>query len=106
MKLDDIRNAAEAKYGSLEIEVGDKTVRLLNALRLPKTKRDEIAKLQDRLKEEGADQEAIMRDLIRVAADTKGGADILLRAVGDDLTVLAEVLNEYGKKTQAGEASA
>ncbi|MFY1620039.1 phage tail assembly protein [Micromonospora sp. WMMD736] len=106
MKLDDIREAAEAKYGHLPVEVGDRTVRLLNPLRLPKTKRDEIAKLQERLKEEGADQEAIMRDMIRVTADTKAGADVLLKAIGDDLTVLAEVLGEYGRKTRVGEASA
>ncbi|MFC3504451.1 phage tail assembly protein [Micromonospora krabiensis] len=106
MKLDDIRAAAEAKYGSLDIEVGDKTVRLLNALRLPKAKRDQIAALQDSLKAEGADQEEIMRELIRVAADTKAGGDLLVKAIGDDLTVMAEVLAEYGKRTQVGEASA
>ncbi|WP_326554675.1 phage tail assembly protein [Micromonospora sp. NBC_01813] len=106
MKLDDIRAAAEAKYGSLPIEVGDTTVVLLNALRLPKAKRDKISALQDDLKAEGADQEAIMRELIRLAANTKAGGELLIKGIGDDLTVLAETLAEYGKKTRVGEASA
>lgn len=106
MKLDDIREAAEAKYGSLDIEVGEKTVRLLNALRLSKKTRDQIAKVQEDLKADGADQEALMRELIRLMADTKANGDLLLKAVGDDLTLLAEIMAEYGKKTRVGEASA
>lgn len=106
MKLDDIRAAAEAKYGSLDIEVGDRTVRLLNPLRLPKTKRDAMIQLQDAMKDDGADQVEGMRDMIRLAAESAFAAELLLDAVGDDLTILAEVFSEYGKQTRVGEASA
>lgn len=106
MNLDDIRAAAEAKYGSLDIEVGDKTVRLLNPLRLSKDKRAAMVELQEGAKADGADQETVMADMIRLAAETKGGADALIKAVGGDLTVLAEIFAEYGKRTRVGEASA
>ena len=106
LTLDAIREAAEAKYGSLDIEVGDKTVRLLNPLRLAKPKRDELMKLQDGMKDEGVDQEKVMRDMIRLAADTKTNGDLLIKAVGDDLAVMAELLAEYAKRTRVGEASA
>lgn len=106
MKLDDIRAAAEAKYGSLNIEVGERTVRLLNPLRLPKTKRDAMLELQEGSKGDDVDQVEVMRDMIRLAAETGIGAEVLLEAVGDDLTVLAEIFSEYGKQTRVGEASA
>lgn len=106
MKLDDIRAAAEAKYGSFDIEVGERTVRLLNPLRLPKTKRDAMVRLQEEAKEDGTDQMAVMADMVRLAAENSVGAELLLEAVGDDLTVLAEIFAEYGKRTRVGEASA
>lgn len=107
MKLDDIRAAAEAKYGSLDIELSDgKTVRLLNPLRLPKEKRDAMVLLQENAKGDGVDQVEVMTEMIRLAAETKGGADLLLKAAGGDLTVLAEIVAEYGKQTRVGEASA
>lgn len=105
MKLDDIRAAAEAKYGDLPIEVGDKTVKLLNALRLPKAKRDELKKFQEKLEAEDADQAEVLRDVIRLVAESKAGADLLVKSVGDDLAVLAEIFAEYGNRTKLGEAS-
>jgi len=106
MNLDDIRAAAEAKYGDLPITMaGGKTVKLLNALRLPKVKRDALAKMQENLDAEGADQAEVLRDVIRTVADSKAGADALIKEVGDDLAVLAEIFSEYGKGTKLGEAS-
>lgn len=104
--LDDIRAAAEARYGSTDIELGDTTVRLLNPLRLPKQKRDDLSALQDKLSADGADQEALMSEAIRLVADADKAADQLLGAVGGDLAVLAEIFDRYGKGTQVGEASA
>ncbi|MGW6745420.1 phage tail assembly protein [Streptomyces sp. NPDC055025] len=104
--LDEIRAAAEARYGSTDIELGTGTVRLLNPLRLPKQKRDDLAGLQDKLSAEDADQEALMSQAIRLVADSGKAADKLLSAVGGDLAVLAEIFDRYGKGTQVGEASA
>jgi hypothetical protein len=105
--LDDIRDAAEAKYGATEIQLdANTTVRLLNPLRLPKVKRDELTSIQDRLEEDGVDQEQVLTDAIRLVAETKGQADKLLKAVNGDLAVLAQIFETYGKGTQVGEASA
>jgi hypothetical protein len=105
--LDDIRTAAEAKYGSTDIELGNgDVVRLLNPLRLPKEKRDLLQGLQARMDDENADQEAAMQEVIRLAADNTRKAEALLKAIGGDLAVLAEIVETYSKSTQVGEASA
>ncbi|QXE37120.1 hypothetical protein KQY30_25780 [Streptomyces sp. GMY02] len=104
--LDEIRAAAEARYGSTDIVLGASTVRLLNPLRLPKQKRDDLTDLQDKLSAEDADQEALMSEAIRLVADSGKAADKLLSAVSGDLAVLAEIFDRYGKGTQVGEASA
>ncbi|GGK13229.1 hypothetical protein GCM10010124_02260 [Pilimelia terevasa] len=107
--LDDIRAAAEAKYGSTDInEVDGMTVRLLNPLRLPKKSRTALVDIQKRMDDESvdADQEALLVEAIRLVAQTPKQATALLRAVGDDLAVLAQIFATYAEGTQAGEASA
>ncbi|NEA50457.1 phage tail assembly protein [Streptomyces sp. SID10815] len=104
--LDDIRAAAEARYGSTDIELADRTVRLLNPLRLSKAKRDDLSALQDHLGADGADQEALMSEAIRLVAESDSAADALLDVVNGDLALLAEIFDRYGKGTQVGEASA
>ncbi len=109
--LDDIRTAAEAKYGSTDIEVSEGRVcRLLNPLKLSKETRTKLGDLQkelDREAEEGEeqpDQEDILRDCIRLVAENETLANELLDALGDDLTMLATIFETYGKATQVGEA--
>ncbi|MCJ0870256.1 phage tail assembly protein [Streptomyces sp. NPDC051563] len=104
--LDDIRTAAEARYGSTDIDLGAETVRLLNPLRLPKERRDQLAKLQDRMSAEDADQELLLSEAIRLVAERPTSADALLEAVSGDLALLAEIFDAYGRSTQLGEASA
>ncbi|SNS50439.1 phage tail assembly protein [Actinacidiphila glaucinigra] len=104
--LDDIRAAAERKYGSTDIEFGGETVRLLNPLRLSKARRDELLAIQDQLGKDEADQAAVMAEAIRCVAESAGAAEKLLKEVGDDLAILAEIFGHYGSSTQAGEASA
>ncbi|MGW8630607.1 phage tail assembly protein [Streptomyces sp. NPDC055793] len=106
--LDNIRAAADAKYGSTDIEVDEKTtVHLLNPLRLPKEKRTKLVALQDAMDAEGdVDQEELFSEAIRLVADHPKKAEALLTAVGGDLAVLAQIFETYGKGTQAGEASA
>ncbi|MEU6959591.1 phage tail assembly protein [Streptomyces sp. NPDC045456] len=104
--LDDIRAAAEAKYGSTDIELVDDTIRLLNPLRLPKLSRQKLTQLQDLMGGEDADQEELLSEAIRLVAETRKAADKLLKAIGGDLALLAEIFDRYGKGTQVGEASA
>ncbi|WP_031513705.1 phage tail assembly protein [Streptomyces sp. NRRL F-5123] len=106
--LDDIRSAADAKYGSTDITVDEKTtVHLLNPLRLPKEKRAQLASIQDQLDAEGdVDQEKVLSDAIRLVADHPRKAEALLKAVNGDLAVLAEIFETYGKGAQVGEALA
>ncbi|WP_217129369.1 phage tail assembly protein [Streptomyces sp. AC558_RSS880] len=104
--LDDIRAAAERKYGSTDITLGEDTVRLLNPLRLPKARRDALLSLQEQMSADDADQAALLSDAIRTIAESEKAAEKLLEAVGGDLAVLAEIFGHYGESTQAGEASA
>lgn len=103
--LDDIRAAADAKYASTDIQVGSKTVELVNPLRLTKDKRDALLAIQDQLGED-ADQQAVLEDALRLVAKTPAQAETLIKAIGGDLPVLAEVFTNYTKSTQVGEASA
>ncbi|MEU8327309.1 phage tail assembly protein [Micromonospora sp. NPDC048839] len=107
ISLDTIRAAAEAKYGSLDIELEDGTVRLLNPLRLSKENRKALADIQGGINsdESETDQEEMLADALRLVAQSEKHADKLLAAIGGDLTVLAEVFENYVKGTSAGEAS-
>jgi hypothetical protein len=105
--LDSIRAAAEAKYGSTDIELADDfVVRLLNPLRLPKEKRAELLKIQEKLDGDDADQEQVLADAIRLIAENEKAAEKLLAEVGSDLAVLAQIFASYSDGTQVGEASA
>lgn len=105
--LDSIRAAAEAKYASFDIAYAEgKVARLQNAVRLSKEVRDKLAGFGAAMNEEGADQEAILADVL---SDLCGGgktAKEFLAALGGDLGVLMEVFSAYSKATQVGEASA
>ncbi|ATI18800.1 tail assembly chaperone [Streptomyces phage Diane] len=104
--LDSIRAAAEAKYGSTDIELGDGfTTRLLNPLRLPKEKRAELLKIQDKL-DGSDDQEAVLAEAIHLVAENETAASKLLEAVGSDLALLAQIFATYSEGAQVGEASA
>ncbi|MFI6205908.1 phage tail assembly protein [Streptomyces sp. NPDC051041] len=104
--LDDIRAAAERKYGSTDITFGEDVVRLLNPLRLPKARRDALLALQDEMGNEDSDQAELLAQAIRTVAESEKAAEKLLDAVGGDLAILAEIFGHYGESTQVGEASA
>lgn len=104
--LDDIRAAAERKYGSTDISLGDDTVRLLNPLRLPKARRDALLALQEEMGNDDADQAELLAQAIRTIAESEKAAEKLLEAVDGDLAILAEIFGHYGESTQVGEASA
>ena len=104
--LDQIREAAERKYGATEVVLGEgNTVTLVNVMRLPKEKRDRLMEVQRGLKDdEDADQEAGLREILRLVAENDDHADRLLSAVGDDLASLVTVFELYSKGTELGEA--
>ncbi len=109
--LDDIRTAADAKYGSTDIEVGDITVRLLNPLRLSEENRKGLMDTQKKMSadNEGEDEPntiELFHDSLRFVAETDKQADALIEACGRDLAVLAQVFETYGEAAQVGEASA
>lgn len=103
--LDSIREAAEAKYGNMVITLNDGfEVELVNALRLPKAKRDALLETQNKLEDDNADQEAVFAEIVRVVASNETAANRLLEEVGNDLTILVSIFESYGKLTQVGEA--
>lgn len=101
--LDDIRKGAEDKYASFDIELEDRTVRLVNPLRMTKAERKKLSELMESI-QESEDQEAAIDDLIVQVADTKENGKALLKALGDDLAQKMYVIESYSKDTQAGEA--
>lgn len=101
--LDDIRTAAEAKYGSTDITFGEDTLVLRNALRLSKAERKELMSLQDKI-DAGEDQEDLVVGALTLVAKDKAVARKFLKAVGDDMAVLSEVFQKYTGETQVGEA--
>ena len=110
--LDSIRQAADAKYGSFDIELPDGSVaKLLNPLRLSEQKRAELKAIQGELSSddedgEDKDQVDIFERAIRCVAQHDKQADALLSLVNRDLAILAEIFSGYGENTQVGEASA
>lgn len=104
--LDDIRAAAEAKYGSTNIDLGNgDTLSLVNPLRLPKDKRDRLTAIQKEI-DGGKDQGDAMKDALRIVADSQEKCERFLAIVGDDLAMLATVFSAYVSGSQLGEASA
>lgn len=110
--LDDIKAAADKKYGSLIITLADGSdLELKNVLRLKKDKRDQVQALQARLAEEddeekdAEDQFEVLTDMLRAVATEPKLVDQFLNDIDNDLGVVATVFNEYVEGTQVGEAS-
>ncbi|WP_263729959.1 phage tail assembly protein [Cellulomonas sp. SG140] len=106
MTLDDIRAAAEAKYGSFDVELDGSTVRLVNPLRMTKAKRKAVLDLQSKLNDEGSDQEELLGELIVAVAENPSAGKALVKSIGGDLAMLAVLFEGYSQQVQVGEASA
>lgn len=103
--LDDIRAAAEAKYGSTDVDLGDGRVMVLtNPLRLPKERRDALTVKQKQGEDDGADQGDVMRDALRIVTSTPANAERFIEIAGEDLAMLATVFASYTEGSQVGEA--
>lgn len=116
--LDDIREAAEKKYGSLDITLRDGSeVVLRNPLRLSKAERKELNEIHeaygsDDEESDGEDadndldeQEEFMDSVIRLVA-ARGKGDALIEEIGDRMDVKIELFNRYTNGGEMGEASA
>lgn len=103
--LDNIREAAEAKYGHTDIEIGEETVRLRNALQLPKDVRKKLSATQEKLSEDEVDQEEVLAEILVLVAESKAKGEALIKAIGGNFAVLLQVFEAYNKGTQLGEAS-
>jgi Mycobacteriophage tail assembly protein len=112
--LEDLRAAADAKYGDYEIDLGEQgSVVLRNALRLPAAQRRELGALQDRLNGDGGkstadqfgDMAETIKEVVLLLATSTPAARKLLVKVGDDLALLLELFAGYQEHTQPGEAS-
>jgi hypothetical protein len=109
MKLEDIRAAAEKKYGSFPIELSeDSTVTLLNPLRLSKASRKKLLSFQETANDEDAeqDQEDMIEDMLRLVCESEKAGDLLIAAVDGDLAVMMSIFEEYQETVSLGEASA
>lgn len=104
--LDDIRAAAEAKYGSTDITLGNGDVcRLLNPLRLSKENRSALIAVQAKLEEDDADQDAILSESLLLVAEHAKHGKALLKELNGDLTLIATIFEKYNEGAQVGEAS-
>ena len=104
--LDSIREAAERKYGSYDIDLGEVTVKLLNPLRLSETKRGQLQALEvEEAEENESDIHERLAETVRIVAADSTHAQALLDAVDGDLALLATIIEEYGDVVQVGEAS-
>lgn len=102
--LDSIREAAERKFGNVEIEFGEGRVCVLRSpLRLGKVERDRLSELSEagETVEDAVEQ---ARESIRLVATNRKDADALLRVIGDDVPTLFEVIGAWHAGCEAGEA--
>lgn len=113
--LDDIRTAADKKFGSCDIEISDgETVVLLNPLRLNKDRRTKLLALQDKMSSDKDDEdedkeehdiEAILDECILLVAEKPALGKKLLKEIGEDLAVKMGVFEKFMGGTEVGEAS-
>ncbi len=118
--LGQIREAAEAKYGSTIIPLGNGVeAKLLNPIRLSKEKRAELMDIQKQMNElaEANDAESsegsvdtteaqfeLLSKAIRAVCETTRQADALLAEIGHDGGQLLTVFELYNKTEKPGEA--
>lgn len=105
ISLTDIQEAAQERYADLEVETGDDTLVLVNALRLSKANRKKLFALLDKEDEaEDAapeDIEDVFDDVFKIVASKAHAATL----IGYDAPVKATIFENYTKATQVGEAS-
>lgn len=119
--LDDIAEAADKQYGSMDIDLSNgEVVHLRNALRLSKQERKDLQALQSQLGESidedddaaedsvapEVDEQKILEESLVLVAHNKAMGRQLVKDLGGDLGKLLTVFKLYNKDTELGEASA
>lgn len=97
--LEDIREAADKRFGPTILKIKGGSVELQNFMRLPKETRKALADLDA---EDVDDAEEKFDQIIRLAAKTEAQASRLISAL--DLADKAAVIEMWTKGTQLGEA--
>ena len=106
--LDDIKEAAEKRFGNVEVPLDESTVVVLrNPLRLSDEERAELVGMQDRANEaeESEDQSKYFEEMLLIVADSKTKARRLIDSFNGDLTEMVTLVQLYQEHTQMGEAS-
>jgi hypothetical protein len=115
--LDDIREAADRKYGSYDIDLPDgEVVKLRNVLRLSKAERKELAALEGKLSSKESeddvdavdevDQQDIIEKQLVLIAHNKALGNKLIKELGGDFGMVLHVYTSWGKNSEMGEATA
>jgi len=109
IKLSDIQDAADAKYGNFEVHLPDGDIATFSpALRLPKERRAALSAALDlearSQANNGDDLYDVYKDIFRISATTAYHFTRLEACVGDDPAVWEQLVNEFIADTQTGEA--
>jgi len=109
--LDDIRAAAEAKYGNFPVTLDDGVVvKLLNPLQMTKARREALIAEQGRLnsddENETVDQEQVLESILTIVAENPEAGAKLVAALDGNLALLVTTFENYSRAVQVGEASA
>ncbi|MEO3851757.1 phage tail assembly protein [Streptomyces sp. B8F3] len=100
--LDDIRRAAEARYGDFTIDLPDGTpVTLRSPLRLSDDERDLLRDVEQLA---AAGDTGAITEALKIAAKSEAEGDRLLSAIGGDLTVAVTVFEQWAASVSLGEA--
>ncbi len=114
VSLEHLQQAADHKYEGLTIEgIPGGDVKLLSPLKMSKAKRQKLVEAIKSAKQDVVDEaedqveQSIDRlhRVLRLGAEDQSAADRLLKTVGQDLTVLLELVSEYSAAAQPGEAA-
>lgn len=113
--LDDIRAAADQKYGSSKIDLGSgRVVELRNIIRLSSEERAQFTNLAK--KDENKDKDVTevdlqkqLSDVLRILAGEEQ-AKVLLGVVGDHIDYMSEIIDRYmedqkGPKAEGSQSS-
>ena len=115
MRLDDIKAAVEQKYIALpitftEVDGGEEyTIKLRNLIRLEEKEQtaiQELSKAMDGEDQDIAEMRPMFRQFLTILADDKSLIEKFLKVVGDDIAIMAYVMEQYQEVTQAEKAVA
>lgn len=102
MTLDQIRDAADKKYGATVVDLGDgETVELRNPLRLSKEARDKITSIKE---DEYDDVLDYFREVFEAVAG-KVSTRKLVKALDGDVALYVTLFENYMSGVELGEAS-